>query len=323
MSADSKNLLPPAIFLMGSTATGKTDLAAEIAKRIDVDVISVDSALIYRDMDIGTAKPDADFLAHTPHKLIDIIDPDQAYSVADFRRDCLSCMHEAVSSGKVPLLVGGTMMYFKALIEGLADMPSTNPVLRQQLDAEAKEKGWPAMHAKLAKLDPVVAEKIHPNHSQRIQRALEVCLSSGSTMTAMHQSQPSEPLPFNVLQMAIVPEYRAQLHERIALRFQLMMQRGFIEEMHSLRSKYPLNAEMMSMRAVGYRQAWQYLAGELSEPEFVEKAIIATRQLAKRQLTWLRNWPDLYIHKIDFEHTNFFERLVSNTLLNIRENSNL
>ncbi len=297
----SNTNLPPAVFLMGPTASGKTDLALTMAKRWPFEVISVDSALIYRGMNIGTAKPDADFLKQLPHHLIDIRDPDQSYSVAEFRRDALQLMHKITEAGNIPLLVGGTMLYFKALFEGLADLPATDKPTRQKILQEAQQVGWPGMHQKLQEIDPVTAEQLHPNHSQRISRALEVYYMSGETMSSLQAQHQPGGLPYQVLQFALWPEEREQLHCRIAKRFDLMMQSGFIDEMQILKEKYTLSASMPSMRAVGYRQAWEYLEGQLNEAEFEEKAIAATRQLAKRQLTWLRKWQDVHYLNVNFE----------------------
>ena len=277
--------LPPAIFLMGPTASGKTDLAEKLAEQWPVEVISVDSALIYRDMNIGTAKPDADFLQRLPHFLVDIRNPDQAYSAADFRRDALEHMHAIVSRGHIPLLVGGTMLYYKVLLEGLAELPATDPDIRQQLTERAEKLGWPAMHEQLKAVDPASAANIHPNHSQRIQRALEVYHSAGEPMSVILQRQPPQSLPFNALQFALWPSDRQQLHQRIALRFRQMLDQGFVDEVRTLRQRYELQESMMSMRAVGYRQAWDYLEGRIESDQLFDQGVAATRQLAKRQFT--------------------------------------
>ena len=284
---------PPSIFLMGPTASGKTGAAVELFQRLPIEVISVDSALVYRDMDIGTAKPDAATLAQAPHHLIDVIAPTEAYSAAQFRADALRLMAEITARGKVPVLVGGTMLYFKALQGGLGDLPVANPEIRARLDAEALKHGWPAMHAKLAKIDPVTAARLKASDSQRIQRALEVCEISGKTMTQLFAEQTSQALPYRLLKLALVPSDRSVLHQRIATRFNEMLEAGFIDEVRALKTKYPsLHSNLPSMRCVGYRQAWQYLDGEFGLDELREKGIIATRQLAKRQLTWLRGMDD-------------------------------
>ncbi len=285
---------PPAIFLMGPTASGKTELALRLCDRLPCDIISVDSALVYRGMDIGTAKPDADTLARYPHRLVDICDPAEAYSAAQFRRDALAAMAEIHARGRIPLLVGGTMLYFKALRDGLADMPASDPALRAAIESEAQANGWPALHAELAQVDPEAAAAIHPNHSQRIARALEVYRASGRPISQWWAQQASEAPPFRALQFAIAPRERAVLHRRIEQRLQQMFDGGFIDEVRELYARGDLNTDMPSVRAVGYRQVWQLLSGELDESEAFARALAATRQLAKRQFTWLRRWPDLH-----------------------------
>lgn len=285
--------LPPAIFLMGPTASGKTGLAVELVQRFPLEIISVDSALVYRGMDIGTAKPDAATLARAPHHLIDIIDPTSAYSASQFCSDALRLMAEIHGRGKVPLLVGGTMLYFKALQGGLSELPEADPDIRARLEAEAAESGWPALHARLAEIDPETAARLEKTDAQRIQRALEVCEISGQPMSVLHKQSTGASLPYRLLKLALVPSQRSVLHERIAMRFKSMLEQGLVEEVHRLRQQYPeLTAGMPSMRCVGYRQAWQYLYAEFNLPELVEKGIAATRQLAKRQLTWLRGMDD-------------------------------
>lgn len=285
--------LPPAIFLMGPTASGKTGLAVELVQRFPVEIISVDSALVYKGMDIGTAKPDALTLAQAPHYLIDIIEPTAAYSAAQFRNDALQLMEEITSRGEVPLLVGGTMLYFKALQEGLSNLPEADPEIRTRLEDEAKEQGWPAMHARLARVDPETAARLEKTDAQRIQRALEVWEISGQPMSVLYKQGEAETLPFKLLKLALVPSERSVLHERIAARFRIMLEQGLVEEVHKLRQAYPqLTANTPSMRCVGYRQAWQYLDAEFNLPELLDKGIAATRQLAKRQLTWLRSMND-------------------------------
>lgn len=280
---------PPAIFLMGPTASGKTNAAVTLFEKLPVELISVDSALVFQNMDIGTAKPDAETLAIAPHHLIDITPPTKAYSAADFRSDALRLMQEVTEKGKVPVLVGGTMLYFKALEEGLSGLPEANAAVREQIDLEAEKLGWPAMHEKLAKLDPDTAARLKPNDMQRIQRALEVYAISGETMTALFAKQTSEPLPYNVLKIALVPSERKVLHQRIEQRFDQMLADGFLDEVRAILKQYPtLTAESTAMRCVGYRQALEHLNGQYAAAELRDRGIFATRQLAKRQLTWLR-----------------------------------
>jgi tRNA dimethylallyltransferase len=285
--------LPQAIFLMGPTASGKTALAIDLVENYNCEIISVDSALVYKGMDIGTAKPDAALQARAPHRLIDLIDPAEAYSAASFREDALREMAAITAQGKVPLLVGGTMMYFKFLRDGAAKLPKADDVVRQRLLAEAEECGWPKMHAKLAAVDPVSAERLKPMDSQRIQRALEVFEISGKTLTQFWAEQDEQLLPYNVISFAVMPKERKTLHQRIAQRYKIMMEQGFVDEVKTLFAREDLHEELPSIRCVGYRQVWQYLQGEIDYNEMVERGIIATRQLAKRQITWLRSWPDL------------------------------
>jgi len=300
-----QNMLPPAISLMGPTASGKTDLAVRLVQSsvqpLPLEIISVDSALVYRDMNIGTAKPDATVLARAPHHLIDLIEPTEAYSAGRFRTDALRLMGEITARGHVPLLVGGTMLYFKALKDGLDDLPKATPALRAELEARAAQEGWPALHAELARLDPETAARLNPNDSQRIQRALELCLSTGGTMTALlgqHSAHADEAvLPYNLLQVSLVPTDRAWLHDRINRRFGAMVREGLLDELHALRRQYDLHADLPSMRCVGYRQAWSYLEGELDMAGLLAQGAAATRQLAKRQLTWLRGWQGA--HEVD------------------------
>ena len=295
--------LPPAIFLMGPTAAGKTDLAIELTKVLPCELISVDSALVYRGLDIGTAKPSKALLAEHPHRLIDILDPAEAYSAADFRRDALEAMADITSRGKIPLLVGGTMLYYKALLDGLAQMPAADPQVRADIEQEAARLGWQALHDQLAAVDPVSAARIHPNDPQRLSRALEVYRVSGQSMTAHRERQSAQSteaaasgrgqLPYTVANLAIAPANRQVLHERIAQRFTQMLEQGFVDEVIALRSRGDLHAGLPSIRAVGYRQVWDHLDGKLTFTEMQERGIIATRQLAKRQFTWLRSWADL------------------------------
>ncbi len=277
---------------MGPTASGKTALATELYKTLPVEIISVDSALIYKGMDIGTAKPTPAELTQTPHRLIDILDPSQSYSAADFRRDALAEMADIVARGRIPLLVGGTMLYFKALLEGLSPLPSADPKIRAKIEELAHEKGWQAVHERLAEIDATSAERIHPNDPQRLIRALEVYEISGKSMTELVKVS-GEGLPYNVVQFAIAPEKREILHQRIEQRFHLMMDQGFEQEARKLYDRGDLHADLPSMRCVGYRQMWAYFAGETDREEMVYRGICATRQLAKRQITWLRGWSDV------------------------------
>ena len=280
---------PAALFLMGPTASGKTALAIELRQHLPVEIISVDSALIYKGMDIGTAKPDAAELALAPHRLIDILDPSVSYSAADFRRDALAAMHEITAQGKIPLLVGGTRMYFKALLEGLSPLPSADPEIRAQIETRAAQEGWQVLHDELSRIDPVAGARIHPNDPQRLSRALEVYYISGKTMTELTETA-GENLPFNAYQFAIAPADRKILHQRIEMRFQMMLKAGFEDEVRALYQRGDLHPDLPSIRCVGYRQMWSYLAGEISYDDMVYRGICATRQLAKRQMTWLRGW---------------------------------
>ncbi|WP_284379831.1 tRNA (adenosine(37)-N6)-dimethylallyltransferase MiaA [Litoribrevibacter albus] len=281
---------------MGPTAAGKTDLAVELVQRCNCEIISVDSALIYRKMDIGTAKPEADVLTKAPHRLIDICDPAESYSAAEFRVDALDAMAEIRSAGKVPLLVGGTMMYYKVLKEGIANLPEANEAVRQKLLNEAETLGWQCLHDRLKSIDPVSAERIHPNDPQRLQRALEVYELTGKTLTDLWAEQKRDVqcnFPYRVLSLAVAPKERKVLHERIEQRFRIMLEQGFLDEVKALKERGDLNLNMPSMRSVGYRQVWQYLDGEYDYDDMVNRGIYATRQLAKRQITWLRSWDDL------------------------------
>ena len=281
--------LPPAIFLMGPTASGKTGAAIHLHSKLPVEIISVDSALVFKDMNIGTAKPDAATLAAAPHHLIDFIDPTSAYSAANFRSDALGLMADTTARGKIPLLVGGTMLYFKALEGGLSGLPAANSEVRARLDARAALIGWPAMHENLALRDPETAARLQPNDAQRIQRALEVFEITGEAMSALFKKQTSEVLPYKLHKIVLIPSDRKALHARIETRFEQMLQAGFVDEVKALKAKYPnLTAESTSMRCVGYRQALEHLSGEYDLAELRDRGIFATRQLAKRQLTWLR-----------------------------------
>lgn len=285
----------PAIFLMGPTASGKTGLAVQLYQHLPIELISVDSALVFKGMDIGTAKPDVATLTKAPHHLIDLIPPTEVYSAAHFRHDALKLMADITARGKVPLLVGGTMLYFKALQGGLSNLPEADLEVRTKLDAEALQIGWPAMHAKLAKIDPATAARLEPADAQRVQRALEVVEISGKTMTELHQASRGDDLPYRLLKVALVPSDRSVLHSRIATRFDDMLKQGFLGEVKALLKQYPeLNPEMPSMRCVGYRQALEHLAGQYDVAELRDRGIFATRQLAKRQLTWLRGMDDTF-----------------------------
>lgn len=309
--------LPPAIFLMGPTAAGKTDLAIELARVLPCELISVDSALIYRGMDIGTAKPDKATLAEFPHRLIDIRDPAESYSAAEFRHDALAAMADITARGRIPLLVGGTMLYFKALLEGLAEMPSANAPLRAALEARGQTEGWQALHGELRAVDPESAARIHPNDPQRLIRALEVYHVSGESMTAHRQRQAAEntvsgasisgQFPYTVAQLAIAPAQRQLLHERIALRFRLMLEQGLVAEVEALHQRSDLHVGLPSIRSVGYRQVWEFLDGNLDAEQMQERGIIATRQLAKRQFTWLRGWQQ-DVHWLDSADCNNLPR---------------
>jgi len=286
------SLLPPAIFLMGPTASGKTSVAVELAQHLPVELISVDSALVYRDMNIGTAKPDTAILARAPHHLIDIIYPTEAYSAAAFRHDALRLMHEITQRGKIPLLVGGTMLYFKALRDGLSDLPKSNLEVRAALDAEIAQHGIEHLHGELAKVDAETATRLNPTDTQRIQRAMEIYRITGQPMSVLIVKERNMELPYRIIPIALIPSHRAQLHARIATRFKTMLEDGLVEELHMLRDKYSLHQDMTSMRCVGYRQAWQFMEGVINEAQLMETGLAATRQLAKRQLTWLRSMPN-------------------------------
>jgi len=280
---------PLAIFLMGPTASGKTDLAIQLRQQLPVEVISVDSALIYRGMDIGTAKPSKAELALAPHRLIDICDPAESYSAANFRTDALREMQEISAQGKIPLLVGGTMLYYKALLEGLSPLPSADEKVRSEIEAKSALIGWDGLHQELSKIDPISAQRINPNDSQRINRALEVFYLTGKTLTEL-TAQKGEALPYDILQFAIAPEQREVLHRRIEQRFHKMIELGFQQEVEKLYRRPDLNENLPSIRCVGYRQMWEYLRGDYDHDEMVFRGICATRQLAKRQITWLRGW---------------------------------
>ncbi len=274
---------------MGPTASGKTAFAMALADKYPIDIISVDSALIYRGMDIGTAKPTQDEQKQYPHKLIDICDPAQSYSAANFRHDAIVEIENSLKNGRIPLLVGGTMLYFKALIEGLSPLPAADSEIRQQIEEKANRLGWQAIHEDLKKVDPVSAKRIHPNDPQRLNRALEVYLITGKSLTELTE-QSGEALPYDIKQFAIMPQDRAELHQRIEQRFLQMLDQGFEDEVKTLMQRSDLHLNLPSIRCVGYRQMWEYLTGDVSYDEMVFKGICATRQLAKRQITWLRGW---------------------------------
>lgn len=285
--------LPPAVLLMGPTASGKTAVAEHLATTLPCEIISVDSALVYKDMDIGTAKPDAATLARAPHHLINIIEPHESYSAARFRDDALALMREITERGHIPLLVGGTMLYFKALVEGLNDLPEADPVIRLVIETMADAEGWPAVHEKLRRVDPETAARLEPNDAQRIQRALEIYYLAGKSMTDLLKKPKYVYFPYTPIRIALLPGDRAALHERIAQRFDAMLAIGLVDELRRLREEYALEPGMPAMRCVGYRQAWDYLEGRISREELREQGIAATRQLAKRQLTWLRSTENL------------------------------
>ncbi len=288
------NKFPPAIFLMGPTASGKTNAAVELQQQFPVELISVDSALVFQDMNIGTAKPDAATLAKAPHHLVDITPPTTAYSAADFRKDALQLMQDMTARNKVPVLVGGTMLYFKALEEGLSGLPEANVKVREAIDAEAATHGWPALHEKLSVIDPATAARLKPNDMQRIQRALEVYTITGKTMTTLFTEQSQTKLPYRLLKIALVPSDRKMLHARIEKRFEQMLAEGLVDEVKTICAKYPtLTAESTAMRCVGYRQVLAHLNGEYDAAELRDRGVFATRQLAKRQLTWLRGMEDV------------------------------
>jgi tRNA dimethylallyltransferase len=281
--------------IMGPTASGKTGCALRVAEAMPVDVISVDSALVYRGMDIGTAKPDALTLAKVPHRLVDIRDPEQNYSAGEFVRDAEQEIRAILQSGRVPLLVGGTMMYFRSLLQGIAELPQADTAIRREIDLQAEKLGWPALHKQLAEADAVAAARINRNDSQRIQRALEVYRSSGTTLTDWRTAAAKHQPEFRFVKIALVPEPRSILHERIAARLDAMFANGFVDEVSGLAQRPGLTEDSPSMRAVGYRQVWSHLAGQISLSEAASKALFASRQLAKRQLTWLRSETDLQV----------------------------
>lgn len=284
---------PWAIFLMGPTAAGKTDTAIALHERLGHELISVDSAMVYRGMDIGSAKPSATELARAPHRLINLRDPTEPYSAADFRQDALNEMRQISAAGKVPLLVGGTMLYYKHLVEGVANMPAADPAIRERLAAQRQAEGLEALHQTLMNVDPVSAKRIHPNDPQRLMRALEVYYASGRPMSELWKEQQPETFPWRVLSIALSPNDRSVLHARIEKRFTTMLSEGLIDEVAALKKRDDLHVDLPAMKSVGYRQVWEYLDGEYDYPALKERGVIATRQLAKRQLTWLRSWSNL------------------------------
>lgn len=301
---------------MGPTASGKTGVAVELVQRYPFTIISVDSALVYREMDIGTAKPDAETLLRAPHRLIDFLDPSESYSAAQFQRDAVREIEAVLAAGRWPLLVGGTMLYYRALQRGLADMPSSNEEIRAQLDADIAQHGLLAAHARLAAVDPEAAARIHPNDPQRIQRALEVYLVSGVPISTWIKQAQAQTVPYQWVNIVVAPQDRTLLHDRIADRFRLMLQNGFVDEVQKLRLRGDLDLQKPSMRAVGYRQVWEHLDGEYDYATLVERGIVATRQLAKRQLTWLRGeqgleWMDSGTTSCVFRVIAYIERILA------------
>ncbi|CAA6817192.1 MAG: tRNA dimethylallyltransferase (EC [uncultured Thiotrichaceae bacterium] len=281
--------LPPAVCIMGATGTGKTELGIQLLDEFPFEIINVDSAQVFKEMNIGTAKPDAETLKRAPHRILDFIDPADAYSAADFRNDALREMREITAAGKIPLLVGGTMLYFRALINGIADLPPANPRFREKLQVEADTKGWGVLHERLQEIDPESAARIHPNDPQRLQRALEVYELTGTPLTTHHKTSKHETIPYRLLKFALIPRDREKLRERLACRFEKMLDEGLVEEVQKLYNRPDLSINLPSIRCVGYRQVWEHLNGEIDYNTMKERAIVATRQLAKRQMTWLRS----------------------------------
>jgi tRNA dimethylallyltransferase len=302
---------PPAIFIMGPTASGKTGLALALAETFPVEIISVDSALVYQGMDIGTAKPSAEELAVCPHYLIDFLDPIEPYSAARFRQDALRLMDEITARGKIPLLVGGTMLYYRALEQGLSQLPEADNEIRARLDREMKEHGLQYLHQRLADVDPESAQRIHATDPQRIQRALEVYELTGKSLSDHYREQEEYQLPYRILRLALLPAERVSLHQRIEKRFDDMLANGLIEEVQRLYERGDLDPSMPSIRAVGYRQVWAYLEGEYDEETLRHKGIVATRQLAKRQMTWLRSMKGLTILNSENLDLDYIKWLIS------------
>jgi len=299
---------------MGPTASGKTDLAIYLTEHFPVDIISVDSAMVYRGLNIGSAKPSDKELEKAPHRLIDVVDPLEIYSAARFRKDALKEMAKIIQTGRIPLLVGGTMLYFRALLQGLSKLPESDEVIRQKLEQQAKEIGWEKMHQRLAEVDAEAAERIHPNDPQRISRALEVYEMTGTAISQLQKEQKAEPLPYQVLKLALIPSDRALLHQRIEKRFSQMLEQGFIDEVKTLRNRGDLHQDLPSIRAVGERQGCDYLDGLIDYTEMQERGVIATRQLAKRQLTWLRSEKDLTIYDLSRDSMQHIQENVLKTV---------
>ncbi len=307
---------PKIICLMGPTASGKTDLAIYLTEHFPVDIISVDSAMVYRGLKIGSAKPSVEELQKAPHRLIDVVDPLEIYSAARFRKDALKEMAKIIQAGRIPLLVGGTMLYFRALLQGLSELPESDEVIRKKLEQQAKEIGWEKMHQRLAEVDAEAAERIHPNDPQRISRALEVYEMTGTAMSQLQKEKKAEPLPYQVLKLALIPSDRALLHQRIEKRFSQMLEQGLIDEVKTLRNRGDLHQDLPAIRAVGYRQVWDYLDGIIDYTEMQERGVIATRQLAKRQLTWLRSEKDLTIYDLSQDS---MQHIQGNVLKTVKE----
>lgn len=300
-SSTTPQNLPPALLLLGPTASGKTAASLALAGSMPIEIISVDSALVYRDMDIGTAKPGANEQAVCPHHLIDTISPEESYSAARFREDALRLMAEITARGHIPLLAGGTMLYFKALQEGLSELPQADPEIRREIDLDAARRGWPALHAELAHIDPQAAARLEPGDAQRIQRALEIVRLTGEPLAASYARREQAPPPFRMLPIALAPSERSVLHARIAHRFEAMLTAGLVDEVQRLRGRYTLSPEMPSMRCVGYRQAWEFLEGRIDQDALRFTGIAATRQLAKRQLTWQRKFRETWPSLVEFD----------------------
>ena len=309
----------PVIFIMGPTASGKTDLAIALRDHMPVELINVDSAQIFDQMDIGTAKPDIETLARAPHRLLGFCDPADAYSAADFAQDARKQIAEIHKLGRIPLLVGGSMLYFKVLLEGMSDLPAADAEIRKSIQQQADIEGWSSLHAELQEIDPKTAERLHPNHSQRIQRALEVYRITGVSLSDLQQqSEGGIENTYDVQQYALIPQNRALLHQRIEQRFAAMMKAGFEDEVKKLFQRGDLHSDMPSIRAAGYSQLWSYLEGQVSLDEAVERAIIATRQLSKRQQTWLRNWPNCHQISVDDGEQFYSTQVLCDFILNLQ-----
>ncbi len=319
MSAPVTDKKLPVIFIMGPTASGKTDLAIALRDHMPVELINVDSAQIYDQMDIGTAKPDIETLNRAPHRLLGFCDPANSYSAADFAQDAKKEISEIHKLGRIPLLVGGSMLYFKVLLEGMSDLPAADAEIRSSIQRQADIEGWSSLHAELAKVDPKSAERLHPNHSQRIQRALEVYRITGVSLSDLQQqSEGGIEDTYDVQQYALIPQNRALLHQRIEQRFTAMMEAGFEDEVKKLFHRGDLHSDMPSIRAAGYSQLWSYLEGQVSLDEAVERAIIATRQLSKRQQTWLRNWPNCQQIAVDDGSHFYSTKMLCENLLKLK-----